>query len=209
MSTVTRPAAKSSRPARPFDCAMGPGADGEDVVTINGTAYYLDRIPAGECGTDAYTLEKRADGTRYAVLRTHAGLVECDCPDYETRHRHIDTGTCKHGRALVELGLLPGVEPVTPAEGLARYARQLVREWAQLDDRNVSGVLETGRRIEQVCGLLYEYDPAAARAITAEMERADRERAYSTLDAIEHEDAREAAWEAAWEAERSGQAFPD
>jgi hypothetical protein len=82
-------------------------------VTIKGQSYGVEEIPPGEDGTRAFVLTK-ANGTSYAVIRTHAGLVECDCPDYEARHRGLDCLTCKHGKALVEAGLLDAPRPAMP-----------------------------------------------------------------------------------------------
>jgi hypothetical protein len=83
-------------------------------VEINDTRYAVDPIEPGECGTKAFRLAKHSgDHAVYDVIRTHTGLVECDCPDYETRHRGNGYGMCKHGRALVELGLMAA--PIAPA----------------------------------------------------------------------------------------------
>ena len=61
----------------------------------------------GEFGSKAFRMTKHSarDGGTYDVIRTAAGIVECDCPDYEARHRGNGFGCCKHGRALVQLRL--------------------------------------------------------------------------------------------------------
>jgi hypothetical protein len=92
-----------------------------ESVTIKGQVYAVEPIPPGEDGTAAYVLTKR-DGTSYAVIRTHAGLVECDCPDYEARHRGLDCLPCKHGAALVDAGLIDAPRPAMPTANV-RAAR--------------------------------------------------------------------------------------
>jgi hypothetical protein len=130
MTSVHAPVKPGGKP-RLFACS-GPHPDPDGTgrfVTINGTHYDLRPIPPGECGTAAFVLEKHADpDATYSVIRTHAGLVECSCPDYEARHRGIDCGYCKHGRALVELGLLRAAkpEPIASARLTAPDAPQSV-----------------------------------------------------------------------------------
>jgi hypothetical protein len=71
-------------------------------------------VRPGEDGTKAFRLSKlssRGDEAIYDVVRTHAGLVECDCPHYEARLRGNCADCCKHGRALVELGLMEAPRP--------------------------------------------------------------------------------------------------
>jgi hypothetical protein len=75
--------------------------------SIGATRYVAQPIPPGEFGTAAYRINKLGpEGESYDVIRTHEGLVECSCPDYECRHRGLDADCCKHGRAAVEMGLL-------------------------------------------------------------------------------------------------------
>ena len=60
------------------------------------------------------------------MVRTHDGLVKCDCPSYGHDVRRNRFNTCKHGQALVKAGLLeapcpvpnvkPTVAPVTQAD---------------------------------------------------------------------------------------------
>src|SRR3954469_9802287 len=84
------------------------------VVRINDVRYAVDPIDPGEDGTRAFRLCKASgDHEVYDVIRTHFGTVECSCPSYEATHRGT-ASTCKHGRALVTLGLMPG--PVAPAD---------------------------------------------------------------------------------------------
>lgn len=96
MLTITAPRPKV-KPAR--RCGL--------TLSICGTKYRVRPIPAGEFGTRAYRLSKlAADGAVYDVIRSHHGLVECDCPDYEARRRGLTTQPCKHGAALVAVGML-------------------------------------------------------------------------------------------------------
>jgi len=70
--------------------------------------------PAGEFGTKAFRLVKKSGGEGvYDVVRTHDGLVSCDCASYEVSHKGT-VSMCKHGAALVSLGLLdaPAYAPV-------------------------------------------------------------------------------------------------
>lgn len=106
MATLT-PDAPTVNPAR------GPRAAS---LTIKGAAYDATPIDAGEDGTAAYRLVRRRGGACYDVIRTHAGLVECDCPDYEARRRGLTAEPCKHGRALVEAGLIEAPRPVAASQ---------------------------------------------------------------------------------------------
>jgi hypothetical protein len=93
------------------------------TLTIKGLPYTVSRIDPGEEGTAAFRLDKVHGEGVYDVVRTHGGLVRCDCPDYEVRHTGT-AGMCKHGRALVESGMIeaaaarpvpskPAVAPIT------------------------------------------------------------------------------------------------
>lgn len=93
------------------------------ALAIDHIVYQVEPVAPGEFGTKAFRLAKKgADGAVYDVIRTHAGLVECDCPSYEATHRGT-ISACKHGRALVQLGLLDApayvaapVAPCCPAD---------------------------------------------------------------------------------------------
>lgn len=97
----------------------------EQVVTlclaIDHVCYNVGPLPAGEFGTRAFRLTKHsAKDDCYDVIRTHDGLVECSCPSYEVTHRGTSS-VCKHGRALVAMGLLDA-----PSWGTSGPARPLV-----------------------------------------------------------------------------------
>src|SRR4051812_28635403 len=107
MATMTRER-RSVKSSRAFTCSFV-----SVTISINDVRYDADEIPAGECGTRAWRLCKRSgDHAVHDVLRTHAGIVECSCPDYIARHQGNGYGICKHGRALVELGLMPATDLV-------------------------------------------------------------------------------------------------
>ncbi len=60
----------------------------------------------------------KADGEVYDVSRDDYELVVCTCPHYEFRLRGNSAGPCKHGKALIGLGLIeqpiPRRHPVAP-----------------------------------------------------------------------------------------------
>jgi hypothetical protein len=92
-------------------------------VEIKGASYTVEAIEAGEFGTAAYRVVKLVNGEAYDVIRTHAGAVECSCPDWVVRHS--DKGTCcKHGRALMELGLLDAPAPAPRPSAFAPITRK-------------------------------------------------------------------------------------
>jgi hypothetical protein len=83
------------------------------AVSVNGVGYTVSQTDPGESGTKAYRLSKLAgDRAVYDVVRDEYGLVVCTCADYEWRHRGRDAGMCKHGQALVLVGLLDAPTPI-------------------------------------------------------------------------------------------------
>jgi hypothetical protein len=87
------------------------------TIAIEDVRYSVDPLDPGECGTRAFRLVKRAaDKATYDVIRDTYGIVSCTCPNYIWRHQGTDADTCKHGAALVELGLMtaPMVPPTAP-----------------------------------------------------------------------------------------------
>jgi hypothetical protein len=100
MATATR--------SKPFTCSFV-----AMTIEISDVRYACDPIDPGESGTRAFRLTKHGkDRDVYDVLRRHDGTVACDCPDFEFRHEGLTDAPCKHGRALVELGLMPA--PLAP-----------------------------------------------------------------------------------------------
>lgn len=114
MATLTRKPRSSK--SKSFACRLVSA-----TIEINGTLYSAEPIDPHEEGTAAFRLGKMAgDGAVYDVVRDHSGLVRCDCPSYVSTHEGT-ASMCKHGRALVALGLVevpkpvPNFVPVGPA----------------------------------------------------------------------------------------------
>ena len=59
----------------------------------------------------SFRLRKIQGSGAYHVARSEVGFVECTCPDFVQRGR-AEWRMCKHGRALIALGLIPPL--VTP-----------------------------------------------------------------------------------------------
>ncbi len=81
------------------------------VVGIHGFTYVVEgiAIPA-EIGTHAFEMHKRGTSTSYFLVRDNYGEVRCDCPSFE--FRKAGTGEpCKHGKKLIEMGLIPSPTP--------------------------------------------------------------------------------------------------
>jgi hypothetical protein len=81
------------------------------TLLIKGLAYSVSKIDPGEEGTAAFRLDKVHGEGVYDVVRTHDGLVRCDCPSYVMTFEGT-ASTCKHGRALVEAGYLDRPSPI-------------------------------------------------------------------------------------------------
>jgi hypothetical protein len=100
-------------------------------TTINGFVYTVEpaRIHP-EVGSVAFRMHKIDTNNTYHVHRDIHGEVVCSCPDFE--FKRAGTGSsCKHGRRLVELGMLRATAPRTtePAPIAATPAR---RRWYRL-----------------------------------------------------------------------------
>jgi hypothetical protein len=118
MSSLTRtaPRVKPAREPRAFTCSFV-----SMTIEINDVRYSVDPIDAGEFGIRAYRLTKHSgDHAIHDVLRTHAGPVECSCPDFVCRRQGLTDEPCKHGLALLTLGLLPAPAAPAPAPAPAR-----------------------------------------------------------------------------------------
>jgi hypothetical protein len=114
MQSVAAPS-KKSKAAKPFSCEFV-----SMTLAVNDVRYACDPIDPGEFGTRSFRLCKRSgDHAVYDVIRQHDGIVACSCPDYIARHQGNGYGLCKHGKALVELGLMPA--PLAPAPEVNRY----------------------------------------------------------------------------------------
>ena len=88
------------------------------LIAIGSSLYHVTPIPAHESGTRAVRLEKtNGDKAIYDVIRNHDNLIACDCPSYVMQHDGKGT-LCKHGQALVTLGLIPAPIPIpNPPDG--------------------------------------------------------------------------------------------
>ena len=86
------------------------------TLAIYGFGYTVRLIDAGECGTVAYEMHRTDTNHTYHVIRTHHGLVKCDCGDYLFRHDGT-ASTCKHGSALVAKGLMAAPSPILSTVG--------------------------------------------------------------------------------------------
>jgi hypothetical protein len=109
-----------------------PAAAKADRITIKGLAYSVSKIDPGEEGTAAYRLDKVHGQGVYDIVRTHGGLVRCDCPDYECRK----AGTaelCKHGRALIEAGYLERPSPIANPSPVLVAIKPAVRPITRAD----------------------------------------------------------------------------
>jgi len=70
------------------------------------TAYGVRPIDPGFAGVKAFRLTKQAgEGDVYDVVQTLDG-IRCDCADHVFRREGNSANPCKHGAALVAVGLL-------------------------------------------------------------------------------------------------------
>lgn len=169
--------AKSSRKNRQFEAR----AESDGSILINAVPYDVEPIPAGEFGSIAFRLSKQmGDGAVYDVVRTHLGLVECDCPDYEARHRGNGFGCCKHGRALVELGMVAAAGPDES------HLAELEPEWSVLPRPDGSGLSpeELARLHRQRDRVVAAYRAAAPEADQVDVRRVATAAAHDALRAV-------------------------
>lgn len=85
-----------SAPALPLDLAL--------VVVIRGVGYQVTPLNPGPDHTRAWRLAK-SDGEVYDVCRGCDGLTTCTCAHYTYRLEGT-SAVCKHGAALIQLGLI-------------------------------------------------------------------------------------------------------
>jgi hypothetical protein len=80
------------------------------MIHINGKFYLCRPVPAGEHAEKAFRLtpldRRGRKGEPYDVTRDELGIVACTCGDYTFRRQDEPNGPCKHGAALIALGLL-------------------------------------------------------------------------------------------------------
>jgi hypothetical protein len=91
-------------PVPPEDVPAEPAGRCSLRLTINGTAYSVRPIDAGFAGVRAFRLRK-GDAAVYDVVQELDGGIVCDCPDFTFRREGLTDRPCKHGAALVALGI--------------------------------------------------------------------------------------------------------
>jgi hypothetical protein len=100
MSTITQPRPavnhKRVRPAH-GKCSL--------ILSIRGVKYRVRPVACQCNASKCYELRKLADGTVYHVSRHEHG-VECTCADWTWKRNGLTDLPCKHGAALLALGLL-------------------------------------------------------------------------------------------------------
>lgn len=81
------------------------------IIGICGFSYRLEPLTiAPSIGSVAFSLHDTARNRIHHVHRSIEGEVHCTCGDFT--FRRAGTGEpCKHGRRLVELGLIPSTRP--------------------------------------------------------------------------------------------------
>lgn len=191
MSILERPT-RQSKPNRRFPRQFAAARNADGSIEINGISYSVERIPAGECGSIAFRLSKHdCDGLCYDVIRTHFGIVECDCPSYEATHRGLGLGTCKHGRALVELGMVPapgGSEPAAPTAAAPdeSFLAELDPDWSLLPRTDGQGLTpeEFARVARQGAKARAQYRCDVPDAPAADLERVELKARQDALRAV-------------------------
>jgi hypothetical protein len=98
----------SSPKPKPFQCRLRSAE-----VEIQGNAYTVIPFDYGDLGRGFQVIKSGLNEQIYNVIHEdQSGINVCDCPDYQRRHQGNGYGMCKHGRGLVELGLL--TRPLAP-----------------------------------------------------------------------------------------------
>lgn len=124
--------------------------DEEDAPTklaINGFTYEAREIPAGECGTVAFEVLKVETNNHYHVIRDAYGLVKCDCPDYLMRHDGT-AAMCKHGKALVSMGLVKTPTPIPSTVGRREFITPAVSVYRDNFPERISRPAPKARRFD-------------------------------------------------------------
>lgn len=100
-------------------------------VAIAGFVHLLaPRAIDASIGTVAFALANTDTGHTYHVHRDTHGEVCCDCPDFTLR-RAGSGKSCKHGKALVDLGLVPATTPRVLPTFANREAPAPAHRWAR------------------------------------------------------------------------------
>ena len=98
-------------------------------MTIRGSSYLVRSILIDpSVGTDAFEMVPAARlSEAYHVCHDESGEVTCTCGDFT--FRKAGTGEpCKHGRALVELGLIAPTQPAAESDALVISAEPTEEE---------------------------------------------------------------------------------
>jgi hypothetical protein len=159
-----------------------PAAPQGVVLEARGVASYrFEPIDPGPDNTVAFRLTKQAgQGDVYDVARDRFGLVTCDCGDYLFRRKGVTAIPCKHGKMLIDAGLIapPSPAPIAdvypdepePTEAVSEsYARRLVmpftvrdaEAWAELSN------------LPALCGGSPEAEPAALPPLSDTLDLAE------------------------------------
>jgi hypothetical protein len=116
MSTITAPAPAVNAKSRPLTVEL--------LLTINGQAYHVEPTAHAPGGTRSYRLAKRGGDEAVYDVDAHADRIECACPSYQKSHAGTSS-LCKHGRAMVMVGLVDYPDETADA---ARAAYDSARE---------------------------------------------------------------------------------
>ena len=118
--------------------ASAAAARGPVVIGICGYSYRVEPLAiAPAVGSHAFALVDSERGREYHLHKSIDGEVVCDCGDFAWRK--AGTGQpCKHGRRLVELGLIPTRPAVLPP-----FAQRAATEAPTAEPASRPGVVAT------------------------------------------------------------------
>lgn len=135
---------------------------GDNIVSMSisiGSVPYRCRIlPTPDAGCSRTIRLGKEDGTRYHVSRTLDGAILCDCESATYRPATI----CKHGRALIALGLhdAPVIADEAPLEPSPRRFTPPPCPPSLADD---PGLLWKGTSVRVDGEAWFNFDPAPPR----------------------------------------------
>ncbi len=116
MSTITSTRPRVNAKSRPLTVEM--------VLTINGQTYDVEPMAHAPGALKSYRLAKRLGGDSAVYdLDAHADRIVCTCPSYTKTHEGTSS-LCKHGRALVMVGLCDYPDSVTDPRDAYNDARE-------------------------------------------------------------------------------------
>jgi hypothetical protein len=115
----------------PADPATPPAPSAPTRVSIAGFVHLLaPQAIDPSIGTVAFALANTDTGHTYHVHRDTHGEVCCDCADHTLR-RAGSGRPCKHGKALIDLGLIPAPTPRTLPTFANRQAPAPAHRWTR------------------------------------------------------------------------------